>query len=78
MTSENSSDNATSAPKKAVLLMAYGTPYKTEDIMDYYTNIRHGVKPPQHLYDELAGRYEAIGGTSPRSRMRPVGNERYR
>ncbi|WEV46322.1 ferrochelatase [Bifidobacterium sp. ESL0690] len=68
MTSENSG-NATSAPKKAVLLMAYGTPYKTEDLMGYYTNIRHGVKPPQKLYDELAGRYEAIGGTSPLAKI---------
>ncbi|WEV53370.1 ferrochelatase [Bifidobacterium sp. ESL0704] len=68
MTSEHS-DNASAAPKKAVLLMAYGTPYKTEDLMGYYTNIRHGVKPPQRLFDELAGRYEAIGGTSPLAKI---------
>ncbi|WEV63669.1 ferrochelatase [Bifidobacterium sp. ESL0732] len=68
MTSKHS-DNASSAQKKAVLLMAYGTPYKTEDLMGYYTNIRHGVKPSQALFDELAGRYEAIGGTSPLAKI---------
>ncbi|WEV58621.1 ferrochelatase [Bifidobacterium sp. ESL0728] len=68
MTSENS-NNATSAPKKAVLLMAYGTPYKTEDIMDYYTNIRHGHKPSEKLYNDLARRYKMIGGTSPLAKL---------
>ncbi len=53
------------AGTKAVLLMAYGTPYQTGDIMDYYTNIRHGSKPSADLYNNLKDRYDAIGGTSP-------------
>lgn len=55
--------------KIAVLLMAYGTPYKTKDIWDYYTRIRRGHKPPQRLYDQLAARYQAIGGTSPLAKV---------
>lgn len=74
MTSETNTDNATdtnsaNAPKKAVLLMAYGTPYKTEDIMEYYTNIRHGHKPSEALYNDLARRYKEIGGTSPLAKL---------
>ncbi|KAF1304948.1 ferrochelatase [Enterococcus saccharolyticus] len=51
--------------KQAVLLMSYGTPNNTEEIWDYYTHIRHGKEPSKELYEELAGRYEAIGGASP-------------
>lgn len=51
--------------KQAVLLMSYGTPNNTEEIWEYYTHIRHGKEPSQELYDELAGRYEEIGGVSP-------------
>jgi ferrochelatase len=55
--------------KQAVLLMSYGTPNNTEEIWDYYTHIRHGKEPSQELYDELAGRYEEIGGVSPLARI---------
>lgn len=55
--------------KTAVLLMAYGTPYKTSDIIGYYTNIRKGKKPTKALYDDLAQRYAAIGGTSPLAKL---------
>lgn len=51
--------------KIGLLLMAYGTPRKPEEIEPYYTNIRHGHKPPQELLDDLKQRYEAIGGLSP-------------
>ena len=30
-----------------LLVMAYGTPYKEEDIERYYTHIRHGRKPSE-------------------------------
>ncbi|HET7616301.1 MAG TPA: ferrochelatase [Bacillales bacterium] len=52
-----------------LLLMAYGTPYKPEDIEPYYTHIRHGRKPSEELLDDLKQRYEAIGGTSPLARI---------
>lgn len=48
-----------------LLVMAYGTPYSKEDIEPYYTAIRHGRKPSPQQIDDLARRYEAIGGSSP-------------
>jgi ferrochelatase len=48
-----------------VLVMAYGTPRDRDDIAAYYTDIRRGSPPPQHLLDELVMRYDAIGGTFP-------------
>lgn len=48
-----------------LLVMAYGTPYKEEDIERYYTHIRHGRKPTDEMLEDLKGRYEAIGGISP-------------
>lgn len=55
--------------QKAVLLMAYGTPYEIDDIMAYYTKIRHDHRPTQALYDDLVRRYQAIGGTSPLAKI---------
>lgn len=54
---------------RGLLVMAYGTPYKEEDIERYYTHIRHGRKPSQELIDDLAARYRAIGGISPLAKM---------
>jgi len=48
-----------------VLLMAYGTPEKPEDIEPYYTHIRRGNPPPEHLLRELQERYELVGGQTP-------------
>ncbi|GEM82898.1 ferrochelatase [Meiothermus hypogaeus] len=44
-----------------VLLMAYGTPYRPEEIEPYYTDIRRGRPPSPELLDELAERYNLIG-----------------
>ncbi|HEX6922368.1 MAG TPA: ferrochelatase [Bacillales bacterium] len=55
--------------KIGLLLMAYGTPRKPEDIEPYYTHIRHGHKPPEDLLEDLKQRYEAIGGISPLARI---------
>lgn len=51
--------------KKGLLVMAYGTPYKEEDIEPYYTHIRHGRKPSEESLQDLKDRYKAIGGISP-------------
>ena len=52
-------------PTTAVLLMAYGTPRNTSEILPYYTDIRRGRAPtPEQLLD-LTARYNAIGGISP-------------
>jgi protoporphyrin/coproporphyrin ferrochelatase len=55
--------------KMGLLVMAYGTPYKEEDIEPYYTHIRHGRKPSPEMLEDLKSRYEAIGGTSPLARI---------
>jgi len=51
--------------KMGLLVMAYGTPYKEEDIERYYTHIRHGRKPSEEMLQDLTDRYMAIGGLSP-------------
>ena len=53
----------------AVLLMAYGSPDRLDQVEAYYTDIRRGSPPPPHLLEELTARYAAIGGGSPLSRI---------
>lgn len=48
-----------------LLVMAYGTPQKEEDLLPYYTHIRHGRRPSDEQVEDLRGRYQAIGGISP-------------
>lgn len=51
--------------RMGLLVMAYGTPYKEDDIERYYTHIRRGRKPSAEMLEDLRRRYEAIGGISP-------------
>ena len=53
----------------AVLLMAYGSPDRLDQVEAYYTDIRRGNPPPRELLAELVERYRAIGGGSPLSRI---------
>ncbi|EGL8222157.1 ferrochelatase [Listeria monocytogenes] len=55
--------------KVGLLVMAYGTPYKDEDIERYYTDIRHGHKPSEEMIADLRGRYHAIGGLFPLAKI---------
>ncbi|MGM0841183.1 MAG: ferrochelatase [Bacillota bacterium] len=55
--------------RMGLLVMAYGTPYKEEDLERYYTHIRHGRAPSAELLEDLRGRYEAIGGISPLAKI---------
>jgi ferrochelatase len=55
--------------RDAVLLMAYGSPDRLDQVEAYYTDIRRGSPPPEHLLAELRNRYVAIGGGSPLSRI---------
>ncbi|GIO21643.1 ferrochelatase [Oceanobacillus sp. J11TS1] len=55
--------------KLGLLVMAYGTPYKEEDIEPYYTDIRHGRKPDPEALQDLKDRYKAIGGLSPLAKI---------
>ncbi|WP_404449128.1 ferrochelatase [Sutcliffiella horikoshii] len=52
-----------------LLVMAYGTPYKEEDLERYYTHIRRGRKPSDEMLQDLRDRYNAIGGISPLARI---------
>jgi ferrochelatase len=68
----------------AVLLMAYGTPARPEDVAAYYTDIRRGRPPTAEQLADLQRRYDAIGGISPlaarteaqRSRLQSALDER--
>lgn len=55
--------------REAVLLMAYGTPERLEDVEAYYTHIRRGSPPPPELLDELVERYRAVGGPTALNRI---------
>jgi protoporphyrin/coproporphyrin ferrochelatase len=55
--------------KMGLLMMAYGTPNKLEDLERYYTHIRHGRKPTPEMIEDLRNRYEAIGGISPLAKI---------
>ena len=48
--------------RHGVLVMAYGTPDRLEDVERYYTHIRRGSVPPPELLADLVSRYEAVGG----------------
>ena len=48
-----------------VVLMAYGTPTHTDQILPYYTDIRRGRAPSSEQLADLVRRYDAIGGLSP-------------
>ena len=48
-----------------VLVMAYGTPARREDVLEYYRDIRLGNPPSAEQLGALLARYDAIGGLSP-------------
>ena len=53
----------------AVLLMAFGTPLSDDQLLPYYTDIRHGHAPSAAQVAALAARYRAIGGLSPLAKI---------
>jgi len=55
--------------RAAVLVMAYGTPQRHEDIEAYYTHIRRGTPPEPAALRDLQDRYRALGGVSPLRRI---------
>ncbi|WP_242968401.1 ferrochelatase [Sulfobacillus sp. hq2] len=48
-----------------VLLMSYGAAQSRDDLLRYYTHIRHGLPPSDEQLRDLTLRYDAIGGQSP-------------
>jgi protoporphyrin/coproporphyrin ferrochelatase len=58
---------------RAVILMAYGSPDRLEDVPAYYEDIRSGRPVRQELVDELVDRYARLGiGTTPVSPLNEV------
>jgi protoporphyrin/coproporphyrin ferrochelatase len=51
--------------KPAVVLMAYGSPSRAEDIRPYLEDIREGRSVSDEAVEELTERYRRIGGRSP-------------
>jgi ferrochelatase len=51
--------------KTAIVLMAYGSPGRIEDIRPYLEDIREGRPVSDEAVEELTGRYRRIGGRSP-------------
>jgi protoporphyrin/coproporphyrin ferrochelatase len=49
----------------AVLLMAYGSPNRLEDVEPYFTDIRGGRTPSREAIDELTSRYRRVGVPTP-------------
>ena len=46
---------------RAVILMAYGSPDRLEDVPAYYEDIRGGRPVRQELVDDLVDRYRRLG-----------------
>src|SRR2546423_13771666 len=49
----------------AILLMAYGSPNRLEDVEPYFTDIRGGRTPSREAVEELRSRYRRGGGPPP-------------
>ena len=57
------------AVRSGVLVMAYGTPERIEDVESYYTHIRRGNPPSADQLSDLLRRYEAVGGPTALNRI---------
>ena len=49
----------------AVLLMAYGSPNRLDDVEAYFTDIRGGRRPSSEAIEELTARYRRVGVPTP-------------
>ena len=49
----------------AILLMAYGSPNRLEEVEAYFTDIRGGRPPSQEAVEELTARYRRVGVPTP-------------
>lgn len=58
-------DTTGDAAPTGVVVMAYGTPARPEDVEAYYTHIRRGRPPEPAQLADLQRRYDALGGVSP-------------
>lgn len=51
--------------RTAILLMAYGSPDRLEDVEAYFTDIRGGGRPSRDAVAELTARYRQVGVPTP-------------
>ena len=51
--------------KQGVLLLAHGAPERVEDVESYLSFVRGGRPASPRIVEEVASRYQAIGGSSP-------------
>jgi protoporphyrin/coproporphyrin ferrochelatase len=49
----------------AILLLAYGSPNRLEDVEPYFTDIRGGRTPSREAVEELTSRYRRVGVPTP-------------
>src|SRR5256714_13512132 len=49
----------------AILLMAYGSPNRLEEVEPYFTDIRGGRTPSREAVEELTSRYRRVGLPTP-------------
>lgn len=50
---------------KGILLMAYGSPNSVQEVGEYFTHIRRGVRPSDDFIARIEDRYRAVGGRTP-------------
>lgn len=55
--------------KNALLLMAYGSPERKEDIMEYLRDVFGGREPPAFSVEETENKYKAFGYRSPSNKI---------
>ena len=56
---------ASGKEKIGILLMAYGSPESIDQMEAYLLDVRGGRAPSPELVQEIAERYQQIGGRSP-------------
>ncbi len=59
--SETTAEKAAQVPKRAVLLLAHGTPETVEEVPEYLRNVVRGHTLPQAVVEEIQRRYAQIG-----------------
>jgi protoporphyrin/coproporphyrin ferrochelatase len=59
--SDKRASASVSAVKAAVVLMAYGSPERLDDVPAYYADIRGGQPVRQEILDDLVERYRVLG-----------------
>ena len=70
--------NSNTPRMHAILVMAYGSPQRPEDVEPYFTHIRGGRTPSPESIANLQARYAQVGGVTPLHRHTDAVVERLR